>query len=625
MLNSQFTPIKQLGSRLGWSLLMLSMIRIVFFLYNYPFFNDIALFQGAKLFFYALRFDIVAVTYANLLLIVFSLIPFNFRNRTSYQTFLQILFVVFNSILFFIEVIDIGFYQFAFRRTLVSDFAMFSNNQSNILGYFLEYWWLVVFLLLLIYGLIRFSKRSFFIPRKGKWSIQILLFILGLGVTILAARGGIQVRPLTPIAAAKYTQSPAQTHLITNTTINLIFSFQQKTIQRLHYFPEKELDTLYSLKHLPQPDGDFKGKNVMIIILESLSKEYTGAFANKPYTPFFDSLVSQSFYLENTFANGLRSTEGIAAITAGLPHLMSDPFIFSAYQTNKLNALAGLLHKKGYYSTFFHGSYKGSMEFDSFAKLEGYDNFVDKSVYNNPKDFDGHWGIWDIPFFEYTADRLSEFKQPFFATIFSLTSHHPYNVEPWFEAEHPNMDKHYRTVLYTDLALKRFFAKAAQTDWYKNTLFVITGDHTGPRISKPYQTALGQFKSPIILFDPQGQLKGKHPGLAQHIDIIPTVLDYLNYDLPYKAFGQSMLDTTQTHYAIMHTDLYQICDEQYLLRFDGQASRFLYDYQKDPLNKENLLDKLPDVAKRLEIQLKARLQRYNNSMIDNALGELISL
>lgn len=621
MFNREMQYIKQLGLRLGWSLLGLSIIRLIFFLYNYAFFNEIGLLQGVKLFFYALRFDIVAVTYANLLLILFSLLPFHFRKKTGYQAFLKVLFVVFNSVLFFIEIIDIGFYQFAFRRTLVSDFAMFSNNQSNILSYFLEYWWLVGFLLLMIYGLIRFSKQSFVIPRKGKWSIQVLLFTLGLGITIIAARGGIQVRPITPIAAAKNTQSPAQTHLITNTTINLIFSFQQKTIKPLHYFPEKELDKIYNLSHHPHPAGDFQARNVMIIILESLSKEYTGAFANKPYTPFFDSLVQQSFYLENTFANGLRSTEGIAAITAGLPHLMSDPFIFSAYQTNKLNALAGLLKQKGYYSTFFHGSYKGSMEFDSFAKLQGYDDFVDKSVYNNPADFDGHWGIWDIPFFEYTAARLTELEQPFYATLFSLTSHHPYNVEKWFEAEHPNMDKHYRTVLYTDLALKRFFAKAKQTEWYKNTLFIITGDHTGPRISKPYQTALGQFKSPIILFDPTAKLKGKHPGLAQHIDIIPTVLDYLNYDLPYKAFGQSMLDTTQTQYAIMHTDLYQLCDEQYLLRFDDQKSRFLFDYQKDPLNKENLIDKLPAVTKRLETQLKARLQRYNNSMIENTLGE----
>ena len=612
--------IKQLASRLGWSLLGMSIIRLVFFMYNHAFYSDISFFQGVKLFFYGLRFDLVAVSYANLLLIVFSLLPFNFRSQSWYQTFLQVLFVFFNSILFFIEIIDVGFYQFAFRRSLVSDFSMFSNNQSNILSYLLEYWWLVLLLLAMILGLIQVAKRTFFIPRKGKWVIQTGIFILGMGLTVLAARGGIQVRPLTPITAAKYTQTPCQSHLITNTTINLIFSFQQKSIQALNYFSEKELDEIYSLKHTPKPNTPFKPQNVMIIILESLSKEYTGAFAKKPYTPFFDSLVQESFYLENTFANGLRSTEGIAAITAGLPNLMSDPFIFSAYQTNKLDALAGLLKKKGYYAAFFHGSYKGSMEFDSFAKLQGYDEFIDKSVYDHPEDFDGHWGIWDIPFFEYTADRLSEFKQPFYATLFSLTSHHPYNVEKWFEKKHPNMDKHYRTVLYTDLALKRFFAKAKQTDWYKNTLFIITGDHTGPRISKPYQTALGQFKSPIILFDPSGRIKGKHPGLTQHIDIIPTVLDYLNYDLPYNAFGKSMLDTSQTNYAIMHLDLYQICDEQYLLRFDGQKSLFLYDYQKDPFNKVNLLNQKPDIAKRLETQLKARLQRFNKSMIENTLG-----
>lgn len=620
MWKSELSHIKQLSARLALVWVGLTMIRFIFFLYNHTFFNDISFFQGLKLFFYAFRFDFVAIIYANALLIIFSLIPFSFRNKHWYQVFLKSIFVLFNSLLFFIETIDIGFYQFAFRRTLISDFAMFSNNQSNISSYFLEYWWLVIWLVFMVLGLIAWTKPSKFIPRKGKWYFQLLIFLIGLGLAGLTARGGIQVRPITPITAAKYTSSSVQTHLITNTTTNLIFSFQQKSIQPLHYFPEKELDKIYSTHHIHATDTPFQAKNVVLIILESLSKEYTGAFANKPYTPFFDSLVQESYYLENTFANGLRSTEGIAAITAGMPHLMSDPFIFSAYQTNKLDALAGLLKKKGYYSSFFHGSYKGSMEFDSFAKLQGYDEFVDKSVYNNPADFDGHWGIWDIPFFEYTADKVTEFKQPFYATLFSLTSHHPYNVEKWFEEKYPNMDKHYRSVLYADLALQRFFAKAKQTDWYENTLFIITGDHTGPRISKPYQSALGQFKSPIVLFDPQGSIKGKHQGLTQHIDIIPTVLDFLHYDLPYNAFGQSMLDTSQANYAVMHTDLFQICDAQYLLRFNGRKSLFLYDYQQDPLNKENLLDSLPDVVQKLEIQLKARLQRFNKSMLENTLS-----
>ncbi len=610
----------QLLRRLGFSLVGLSIIRLIFLINNHSFFEDVTFLQGLKLFFVAFRFDLVAVIYANLLLILFSLLPIPFRSKNGYQSFLKVLFVVFNALLFFIEIIDIGFYRFAFRRTVASDLTMFSNNRSNLLSYFIEYWWLVMLLIGMVFGLIRFVRQANFFVRKGKWYYQILIFIAGAGLTVLAARGGTQLRPISPITATKYTQSPVQSHLIANTTLNLIFSFQEKAIQQKHYFNENELDVIYTIEHNPQPKKPFRRKNVMLIIMESLSKEYTGAFAEKPYTPFFDSLVQESYYLENTFANGLRSTEGIAAITAGLPHLMQDAFIFSAYQTNKLDALASLLKKKDYYSVFYHGSYEGSMAFESFSKLQGYDDFIDKSNYNNEADFDGHWGIWDIPFFEYTADRLSDLPQPFFGTLFSLTSHHPYNVEQWFEEKYPDMDKHFRTVLYADLALQRFFAKAKKTDWYENTLFIITGDHTGPRISKEYQTALGQFKSPIVLFDPQGEIKGKHQGLAQHIDIIPTVLDFLNYDLPYNTFGQSMLDTTQTNYAIMHTDLYQICDEQYILRFDGDYALFLFDYKKDPLNKDNLIDKRPNVVKRLENQLKARLQRYNKSMIENGLA-----
>jgi len=620
MLKFELGHIKQLLYRLGISLLGLFLIRLLFLIYNWVYYNEISLSEGISLFVNALRFDLISVTYANGLLIIFSLLPFTFRSRKWYQLFLKTLFIVFNSVLFFIEIMDVVYYQYSFRRTIFSDIFMFSNNQSNILDYFKEYWLFVGILFLMIYGLYSFIKKSSFIPTKGKWYFQFVIFLIGIGLGIIAARGGIGKRPITPIDAAQYTTKAAQTQLITNTTLNLIFSFQQRTIKRLNYYSNEELSKIFPFQHNPKPKLPFDNKNVVILIMESLSKEYTGTFENTSYTPFLDSLMEHSFYLKNTFANGLRSTEGIAAITAGLPHLMHDPFIFSAYQTNKIDAIAGLLKKKGYQTAFFHGSFTGTMNFDALAKLEGFDDYYSKETFDNPKFDDGHWGIWDIPFFEYTAEQLNNFKTPFFASLFSLTSHHPYNVEDWFKKEYPDMDIQSRTVLYADLALKRFFEKAKASDWYENTIFIILGDHTGPRISKPYQTSLGQYKIPIVLFDPSGTIKGEHEGVAQQLDLLPTIMSYLNYDLPYNAFGQNMLDTTKQQYAYMRLGVFQICDEQYLLKFNGKESIALYDYQKDILLNDNLIKKKPQVVKRLETALKARLQRYNNALIDNKLS-----
>ncbi len=620
MLKFELEHIKQLLYRLGISLLGLSLIRLLFLTYNWTYFNEISLFEGIHLFFNALRFDLISITYTNGLLIVFSLLPFTFRSRKWYQLFLKILFIGFNAVLFFIEIMDVVYYQYSFRRTIFSDIFMFSNNQSNILDYFKQYWFFVGILLLMIYGLYFWIKKSSFIPAKGKWYFQFLIFLMGLGLGIIAARGGIGKRPITPIDAAQYTNKSAQTQLITNTTLNLIFSFQQRTVKRLNYFSDDELNEIFPFHHIPKPDSPFDDKNVVILIMESLSKEYTGAFENTPYTPFLDSLMQHSFYLKNTFANGLRSTEGIAAITGGLPHLMHDPFIFSAYQTNKLDAIAGLLKKKGYQTAFFHGSFTGTMNFDALAKQEGYDQYLGKEDFGNMDLDDGHWGIWDVPYFEYTAKQLSTFKEPFFTSLFSLTSHHPYNVESWFRDKYPDLDIHSRTVLYADLALKRFFEIAKTTEWYDNTIFFILGDHTGPRISKPYQTSLGQYKIPIILFDPSGKIKGEHEGVAQQLDLLPTIMGSLNYDLPYNAFGQNMLDTTQQQYAFMRLGVFQICDEQYLLKFNGKKSIGLYDYQNDILLNDNLIKNRPQIVKRLETALKARLQRYNNALIDNKLS-----
>ena len=232
------------------------------------------------------------------------------------------------------------------------------------------------------------------------------------------------------------------------------------------------------------------------------------------------------------------------------------------------------------------------------------------------------FGLYE-PFLQFFAMKMSEFRQPFVSAVFTASSHHPYKVPEKYQ----NVFKEegiviHKCIRYTDNALRLFFEKARKQPWYDNTLFVITSDHTNLSDHEYYQTDLGGFCSPIIFFDPKGDMKpGVRNAIAQQIDIMPTVLGYLGYDRPYIAFGKNLLVTPdeQTWAVNYLGGIYQYVEGDYLLQFDGNKTKALYRFRTDLLLKDNVAEKEPDVVKRMERRLKAIIQSYMTRMNENEL------
>ena len=384
------------------------------------------------------------------------------------------------------------------------------------------------------------------------------------------------------------------------------------------------LDNLLKKLHL------FDKKNVVILVCGSLGKEYIGYYSKgESHTPFLDSLLGEGMNFVNMYANGSRSTQGIASITGGLPALMTDPYIFSAYQNNNLTGIGEVLKKEGYTNAFFHGGEVGTMGFSHFmpmvgvSKYYGRTQYVQDNDYPLKQDYDGNWGIWDIPFYDYAIKKINTFEAPFFATLFSINVHHPFNTEPWFEERYPDLDKRIRAIKYADYNLKLFFEKVSEEPWFRNTVFVITADHAGPSNSSLYTNNEGRYKIPLLLYSPSdSSLIGVKHQITEQIDILPTILHYLGYPEPFLAFGVSKLDTVnKEHYNYtFEKGIYQIIDKEYVLQFNGNKSIALYNRLKDVYLKKNILLDYPEVAKKLEKQLKSVIQVHNKSMIDNDLG-----
>ena len=282
--------------------------------------------------------------------------------------------------------------------------------------------------------------------RKGLYlALNIIMVPIIMTLFVGAARGGYKhsTRPITISNAARYVKNPHDVPIVLNTPFSLLRTFNKKELKRYSFFSENEVTKIYNPHYVPADTSKFRQMNVVIIIMESFSREYTGIFNKdldggkyKGYTPFLDSLLSVSLTFDISLANGNKSIDAMPSILASMPSLET-PYIISHYANNSINGLPSLLKSKGYYSAFFHGAPNGSMGFDSFSRMAGFDEYFGLNQYPGKGDFDGSWGVWDEPFFNFFADKLNTFKEPFMASIFSVSSHHPFKVPEKYIGKFP--------------------------------------------------------------------------------------------------------------------------------------------------------------------------------------------
>ena len=214
---------------------------------------------------------------------------------------------------------------------------------------------------------------------------------------------------------------------------------------------------------------------------------------------------------------------------------------------------------------------------------------------------------------------MDTFKQPFLASIFSLSSHHPFKVPEKYTGKFKKGPAPILEVIgYSDFALREFFNQVSKSPWFKNTLFVLTADHTNESVHKEFQNNFGAYCVPIIFFKPGSDLKGTKHRIAQQIDIMPTILSYLNYDEDYIAFGNNLLDDSNESFAFnTNGSTYNLYMKDHILEMIDNKPVGLYNYKSDLFLGNNLLEKNPDIEKQMEEKLKAITKTYNSRLIDN--------
>ena len=589
--------------------------RILFLVINYSYFSINMTYSHLwELLMGGLVFDTSAILITNSLYIVLMLLPWHGKETATYQKVCRWLFVIINSLALFLNLCDAVYFRYTMRRTTTTIFSEFSNEDNLGSIFFTEI--LNHFYLIFIFGAIVWTLNHLYHNTRLRqrhyvwWQYDIamlLSLLLFIPFGVAGIRGGFTtaVRPITISNANQYADHPVEAALVLNTPFSLYRTIGKDVFVVPNYFNKEDLEVIYSPVHKPNIPTDLKNasdsgmikKNIVILIVESFGREYIGALNRsldnglyKGYTPFVDSLIAHSVTFSHSYCNGRKSIDGMPSILSSIP-MFVDPFFLTPASMNQVSGIARLLDDEGYQTAFFHGAQRGSMGFQAFANATGFKDYYGREDFNadtrfgNDDDFDGTWAIWDEPFLQYYAAKMSEMKEPFMTAVFTASSHHPYEIP----------------------------------EKYKTTF--LTSDHTNLSDHEYYQTDLGGFCSPIIFYEPgnSARIPEIQNKIAQQIDILPTLMGMLHYPKPYFAFGIDLFNTrAEDTWAVNYLNgIYQYVKKGHVLQFDGEKAVGMYALN-DSLMQNNLNGKVPNQPWMVQ-EVKAIIQQYMSRMTEDRL------
>jgi len=577
-----------------------------------------------RLFYWGFRMDYAALFYINLPFLIFFFFP-SFLFSKYWQVCSSLILLSFTNLPFIaLNVIDLQYYKYNFRRSTVDIFYSMPASIHSFGSLFWQYWYLLFAFLVLSSLIMYLSFRALNNLGNDKIAKPHIAWLSGVGfvaLSFLIARGW-QSRPIVPSTPLLYFH-PSVQPLVNNSAINFLYSYIHFTSgpERKNYFSEPQLDSIFTIRRQYADSIPFNKRNVVVFVLESFSEKYFLDGPHKAVTPFFDSLRSKSVVCTSAFQNGHESVKGLLSILASVPPFLDQPLFVSNYNTIPFKGIGTILRDNGYNCNFFLGAEYDHFNFGKLCRMTGIDHYYSKENYGKPGHDDGNWGIYDEYFFDYFANKVSGFEQPHFSVLYNISSHPPFAIPGSRESQfdNPIRDKQYKSISYVDYCFSQLFQKIKTQPWFENSIFVFVSDHTFLK-KKGSDLLLHEILHiPLFVYDPQKPVQRKISKVVQQMDVVPTILDMLHYPKPFMSFGNSILRNDGGYAVFNILGPYQLIDSATITAFDEPSNKVLYRYNwlTDSSPGKNLMDDTLSVSK--ERTIKAILQRFNNSLLDRTL------
>ncbi len=614
--------------------------RLLFIYFNNDLLQIDSFLQLTKLLYYGIRFDSMSIVYLNSIFILLSIIPFKINTSKIYQDVLIWIYFIFNGIGMLLNFIDFEYYRFNLNR-LMSSFLEAIESEPNkselILHYIFDYYHILIiyltflFVWIYLYKMVKHKDQISF-RNKNYYLSSLFIFLFTTVFCVMGARGGDlkkSTRPITIIDAMDNVNNPQHADIILNTPFTILKTLFKKPFKLINKFNNDEiLNELNTIKQYNRVLKD-PSPNVIIFILESMGREYWGSMNKerkikdfKGFTPFLDSLAEHSLVFSNAFATSRKSIHAMPSILAGIPSFEIS-YTSTPYSKQKIESIVSIANSMDYNTSFFHGASNGSMGFLGFSNTLGFKNYYGRNEFNNDDEYDGYWGIWDEPFLQFTKETLDNKKQPFLATVFTITSHEPYVIPKKYDNRfNQGLIPMHKCVLYTDFSIRKFFDTSKNSDWFKNTVFLFTADHSNQSYYPYYQKTINRFANPIMIYIPNSEFKGEVNSLASHMDIYPTIVDLIGYKKPFRSWGKSLVTPDDLNSIVVNYlggGSYFIMNDSLISVHNGEKAIGFYDIQ-DKNFKNNLIHKRNKKMNDLERKGSIFLQDYFNRIIKGEMN-----
>jgi phosphoglycerol transferase MdoB-like AlkP superfamily enzyme len=542
-------------------------LRGLFIIYNFNLYKNDSISEVLKSFIYGLKLDLSFASYIAIIPFVLIAISCFFTNEKIFKKIILYYSLIILVIICLLSIVDMELYKWwGFRLdATIFKYASTPKEVWATAGVSPRFLLSILFLfsvtaLYFLYIFLVYPKNSFWGKGRTLHSIlSALLFLILTAALFIPIRGGLQLAPMNQ-SAVFYSNSS----LLNNTAINIAWNFVHSILEKTYsdsnpyiITDSKNAEELHAKLYADSTKGPSllksKSPNVIFIIWESFTGKSVKELGGKEnVTPQFSRLIKEGIFFNHMYASGNRSDKGLVAILAGYPAQPITSIITNPKKALHLPAVSTVLKNKGYNTSFYYGGEPEFANIKSFLLNHDYQKLVTKNDFEE-KFWNSKWGAHDEIVLDRLLQDLDKAPQPFFSTLFTLSSHEPYEIpiKPVFPGN-DNQTLFINSLYYTDQCLGKFIEKAKKTSWWNNTIIIITADHghlyPGPNDVPVYIP--DEFKIPMLWLG--GALNVKDTvinKIGSQTDIATTLLNQLNLDHRQFIFSKDLLSPGSQDFA----------------------------------------------------------------------------
>lgn len=564
--------------------------KAVFLIYHHAKTATLSSVEIAKIFLQGLYLDSSFTAYICVipfLLFFFKTIFRNFRIGKIISIYTIFLIIVLN----FLTIADIGLYK-AWGFRLDSTVLLYFNTPAEMIASVSSSPLVLLFFIFILLTVLFVSlylsvfKRFVFtyIIRINYLRIVINFFLVIF--LFIPARGGFQQIPVNE-SDVYFSDKIFANHAAVNVPWNLMHSLFKREFDKnnpYQYFSEKQaklyLDSLYVPEKNSIPNIlTTQRPNIIFIILESYTAKFVGCIGGEPgVTPNIDKIAKEGMLFTNIYASGDRSEKGLVALLSGYPTQTTTSIIMAPSKTEGLPHLNKILKAQGYNSSYYYGGELAFANIKSYLFNAGYSRLVSKYNFDK-KDYNSKWGVHDHVLLNRFLQDLKSEKTPFFSTLFTLSSHEPYDVpaRPKFAGD-DETTKFKNSFYYTDQAIGNFIEQAKTQRWWDSTLIIMVADHGHTLPGNDPNDRPTKFHIPFILTG--GALKSKgttNNSIGSQTDIAYTILQQMNLPTSDFKWSKNLLDSNARQFAFyIFNNGFGFVTTKGAISFDNVSRKIIY-------------------------------------------------